>query len=67
MKICNEALWNFLFDKYGGDIVKRYYAQAGTYYTQLDMHYKQIPIVILPTDLLYTGEATEHTIKEQKV
>lgn len=62
--IASEAIWQFLFSKYGGDTVKRHYVQAGTYFTQLDVYYKQLSVVILPTDLLYSGEANEATVKE---
>ncbi len=32
-KIFNEDLWNFIYSRYGGQEVKRYYIQMGTYYS----------------------------------
>ena len=32
-KIFNQQLWDFVFTKYGGTLIKRYYLQMGQYYS----------------------------------
>lgn len=46
----NEELWKFLFERYGGQVIKRYYVRSSSMsYTNVDSKLKAVCIKILNT------------------
>lgn len=52
--IINEELWQFLFQRYGGDVIKRLYVRKN-YYTQVEWYLKQVSIKIISAQCLWKG------------
>lgn len=52
----NSELWTFLFERYGGQIIKRYYARQGSMtYTNVDAKLKPICIKFLDCGKMQSG------------
>ena len=54
-KIINQELWTFLFEKYGGDEIKRYAVPQSQFYTSIEVKLKQVNVVLLSSSKLYSG------------
>ena len=62
----NEAIWNFLSERYGCDHeIKRFYVNKGQFYSSvsIDARLKLIPIYLVRADDLYEGKHNKQTFK----
>lgn len=63
--ICiNTELWQFLFERYGGSIVKRYYVRGNSMYTNVDSKLKAISVKILDAQDLISGNTQKGMFKQ---
>lgn len=52
----NEELWQFIFERYGGQVIKRYYVRQGSMsYTNVDAKLKPICVKMLNCNDMKTG------------
>jgi hypothetical protein len=62
--IFNEELWQFLFKRYGGHCIQRYYTRKnGMFYTSVEARLKNLHVRYLNTKLLYEGSYTASMFK----
>lgn len=54
-KLVSQELWTFLHSKYGGSEIKRFSIPQSYYTNTVEVRYKLIPIVILPSSRLLQG------------
>lgn len=57
-------MWEFLCSKYGFDFeVRRYYQKRGySFYTQMEVIFKQVPVIVVTYDQLKSQQIDETSI-----
>ena len=62
--VVNAPLWKFLVERYGGDVIKRYFARVSQYSgLNVESKLKAFKVQLLNTDLLNTGKQTDSMFK----
>ena len=63
-EIVSSEMWEFLRSKYGCDFeVRRYYQKRGySFYTQMEVTFKQVPVIIITYDQLKSQSIDETSI-----
>lgn len=65
MYMFNEELWNFLFSRYGGDAIKRYWTRLNDrHFTSVEAKLQPLRVQFLNCQLLETGDFDKNMYKE---
>lgn len=54
-KVINQELWDFLFTRYGGEVIRRIAIPLSQWSTTVEVRLKQLPLVVLPCSRLFEG------------
>ena len=64
LAIFNEELFQFLFQRYGGQMIKRYWTRKGSGYTQVEIRLQNIRTQFLNSQLLIDGTFDKSMFKK---